>query len=341
MNKRILTVAVAALALSACSKNETVEVAGNQAIKFGNAFVNNSTRAVSASITEDNFAKFYVFGDYENSGTWVDVFNNVEVTGTNAGGDNEQWTPTQEAYWQANKSYNFGAYANGTAQAKPESGVSFNPGTYTLNFTGYEAGENDLVAAVATNQSWNGTDAEGPLVPLTFKHLLSKVRFTFTTKAVDTYTIKVSDLTFTATKTGASCKYNGTIIEKWSGTSAAYEYDDIADYALSASEIEDGAENFTEMFVIPQANEDLTVEFTVSVYDGSSSETALYEKNFTASLEYGENSKEWQPGYSYNYKAMINPDDVADENKAPVILFTVTSVEGWTEADATLPWVTE
>ena len=340
MNKRILTVAVAALALSACSKNETVEVAGNQAIKFGNAFVNNNTRAVNDPITAANFAKFYVFGDYDNEVTWVDVFNNVGVSGTagSAGTENNQWTPDQTAYWQANKSYNFGAYANGTA--KLESGVSFDPATYTLSFTGYEAGENDLVAAVATNQSWNGTDTEGPLVPLTFKHLLSKVRFTFTTEAVDTYTIKVSDLMFTATKTGASCTYNGTAIGTWSGNQDAYKYEDIADYALSTSEIEEGAENFTEMFVIPQANT-LTVSFKVSVYDGSSSEKPLYEREFTASLEYGEDSKEWQPGYSYNYTAMINPDDVADENKAPVILFTVTSVEGWTEADATLPWVTE
>ena len=106
MKKSLWMLGVALTALASCAETEVVDVPQTRAIGFTNAFVNNTTRA---DVTTDTFGKFWVFGDYDNDGSWANVFSNIEVTkGSPA------WKPEQTAYWQLNKNYNFGAYADGT-----------------------------------------------------------------------------------------------------------------------------------------------------------------------------------------------------------------------------------
>ena len=314
MKKSLWMLGVALTALASCAETEVVDVPQTRAIGFTNAFVNNTTRA---DVTTDTFGKFWVFGDYDNDGSWANVFSNIEVTkGSPA------WKPEQTAYWQLNKNYNFGAYADGTNTL---SGVTYTPASNTLNFSEYSAGENDLVAATVTNQSWDG-QGEPSAVPFTFHHMLSKVKFTFKTVAAETYTIKVSGLTISDAIQTGNGSFTGNQTGTWSGeTTGSYAFAEIADYATAAGQAESEVK-----YVIPQANtNDIAVAFTVTVSDASGQ---IAEGTFEGTMAFPD-ANEWEAGMAYNYVVTINPPDV-DATQKP-IEFTVTEVDKWDEFDDT------
>ena len=308
MKKQFLTVAVAALALAGCSKSETVEVAGNRAIGF-ESFVNNNTRAVT-EVTQ--LTDFYVFGMYGSTDNDI-VFNNELNTKT--------------AYWVASKTYEFGAYYN----VDKYEGASFDYTTKTLKFANYTPNNGkDLIVATASRTTNTDVTSEDK-VQLSFKHMLSQVKFTFNTSAADAYTIKISDLKFSAKQTETGT-YNGTNIT-WtnSGANGEYKYQEIADIAVE----ENGYTGNDVNFVIPQNNTNtIEVSFTATLNG-----PGLTEKSspFTANLGYSANGKgtdnTWTPGYRYNYIVTINPEDIDGTLKK--IEFEVQQIEGWADASET------
>lgn len=308
MKKSFLMLGVAAMALASCTQNEVVEYAENRAIQF-DTFVNNNTRAVT-DLTTDKLTKFYVFGDYEE-GTSI-AFSNTEVVGTKEGGN---YTPVNPAYWQTGKTYEFGAYSNGNTKLTD---VTFTNGTLTISK--YSVNDaNDLVAATASDISAPSAGEEKS-VPLTFKHLLSKVKFTFSTNAVpEAFRMEVSNLTFDGIKTNATCVFsNNTISTDWTGTSDAYTVPTLSDYAVA-----EGSASTEDILVIPQTNTDITASFTVTIYDQKTG-AQIATNNFTASLN---SSEKWVEGNVYNYTATINPDKV--DGKLKPITFTVEEVSEW------------
>lgn len=328
MKKTILLLAAATTAFASCTNSEVMEVADNRTIGFS-SFVGNNTKA---DVTTDNISTFWVFGDYNNT-NWVDVFNNVKVS------KNGDWKSEQLAYWQVNKMYNFGAYADGTTNLATETGVKYDPSTNTLTFTNYMAGGNDLIAATATNQSWDGS-GDPDKVSFTFDHMLSKIVFTFKTKAADTYTMKVTNLKInnTAIKTATGTYITTPVWNTVDNTATGeYLYGQTPDYVA----IEDyadgtmGADGYFSkttdpQYVIPQSNGALKASFKVTVYDNNGTE--LCNRDFSGiSLQYTASGlgtdNTWTAGYVYNYIATINPDDVSDALKP--IEFTVNSVNTW------------
>lgn len=310
MKKSIFLLAAAAAAFASCTQNEVMEVAENRAIGFS-SFVNNNTRAVTETTT-DNLTTFFVFGDYDNGASIA--FSNTQVNGVK-GGD---YTPVNPAYWQTGKNYTFGAYSNAGASL---SGASFSNGT--LSITGYSAGVEDLVAATATATApAEGTEQS---VALTFSHLLSKIKFTFSTDAVpEAYRMEVSNLKFTGIKTEATCEFsNNAISTDWTGTEGEYSIATLNDYAVTG-----GSASTEEILVIPQANNTITASFTVTLYDEKTG-AEIDDNEFTAPL----NCTEWTEGHVYNYTATIDPDDI-DGNLKPII-FTV-KVNDW-DSETSVP----
>ena len=309
MKKQFLTVAVAALALAGCSKNETVEVASNRAIEF-NSFVNKNTRAVTEV---DQLTDFHVFGMYGTTPSEI-VFNNESSTKT--------------AYWVASKQYEFGAYYN----VDKYEGASFDYTTKTLTFPNYTPNNGkDLVVATASHTTDADVTNEGK-VQLNFKHMLSQVKFTFNTTAADAYTIKISDLKFSAKKTETGT-YNSTAGIEWTatGNDAEYEYSDIADIADAANNYSGSDVNF----VIPQANtDDIEVSFTATLNGpGLTGESSPFtaKLGYTASGQGTDNT--WTPGYRYNYIVTINPEDIDGTLKK--IEFEVQAIDGWEDSTNT------
>lgn len=306
MKKSFLMLGVAAMALASCTNEEVLNVAENRAIQFG-TFVNNNTRAVT-DLTTESLKSFYAFGDYEEGASIA--FSNTEVKGTSG----SSYTPVNPAYWQTGKTYEFGAYSNGNAKLTD---VTFTNGTLTISK--YSVNDaNDLVAATVSDISAPSAGEEKS-VPLTFKHLLSKVKFTFSTNAVpEAFRMEVSNLTFDGIKTNATCVFsNNTISTDWTGTSDAYTVPTLSDYAVA-----EGSASTEDILVIPQTNTDITASFTVTIYDQKTG-VQIATNDFTASL----NSTEWVEGNVYNYTATINPDEV-DGNLKP-ITFTVEEVSEW------------
>ena len=337
MKKSFLMLGVAAMALASCTQNEVVEYAENRAIQF-DTFVNNNTRAEGVEVSTPNIEDFWVYGAYNNTSSWVPALTNVQVERSGSGAP-YTWTPKELAYWETNKSYNFAAYANGKTGLVDASTVSYEAASNKLTFTNYPAGTNDLVAVTVSDKSWAGQGTP-ETVGLTFKHMLSKVMFTFKTNASKDYTMKVTNLQIdnTAIQTATGTLAGADISWPTSGTKGAYTYDVIDDYA-DGTQGADGYFSKTSVarYVIPQANTTLTASFTVSVYDASSAETPLYTQPFTGvSLKYTASTGkgttgEWTEGMVYNYIAVINPDQV-DSNAKP-IQFTVTTVDSWSPAD--------
>lgn len=315
MKKSLFVLGLGMLALASCTNEEVTEVAQNRTIGF-NAFVNYTTKA---DITTADLTTFYAFGDYDN-GTST-VFNNTKVTGTSG----STYTPEKVAYWQTGKTYNFGAYSDGGNALT--TGVTFDQGTLTIS--GYSVGANDLIAATNANVSAPAANTDQQ-VALTFKHLLSKVKFTFTTEAEPAaYKMEVSKLTFEAKKTNAGCTFtNNAIATDWTGDNGTYSITTLGDYAVDG-----GSASTEEIYVLPQANTTITASFTVTIYDEDTNTQIATKSYSNVSLS----TTEWQEGYSYNYTAEINPDDVNDQLKP--ITFTVTAVDGFTpnsDTDLTL-----
>lgn len=346
MKKSLLMLGAAAMMLASCTQNEVMEVAESRAIGF-DAFVNNSTKAVE-EITKDNIEDFWVFGGYNSDAdNWVNFYTNVQVEGAAAGtATSNTWTPKELAYWQIDKMHNFGAYANGKSGLT--TGVSYNAKDNKLTFSNYSGGESDLIAATASGLTWNGTDPATPnKVSFTFKHMLSKIVFTFKTQASKDYIMKVTNLKINGVAepaSGAIKAANGTLTDEtvaWeaTGTNGEYTFADIADYADGTQGTDGYFSKASEArFVIPQDNTNLTASFHIAVYAESAPETVLWEKDFNGiSLKYNSTglgtANEWTEGFYYNYIAIINPDQVDPDGETTPIEFTVNTVEGWTEAN--------
>lgn len=327
MKKFFFFAAAAAIAMTACTKTQTTAVSEGNLIRFSNSFVDNVTKA---DVTNESIKSFWVFGNYNNNteSKWVPLFNNVQVNGTATGSGNV-WKPAQNAYWVVNENHAFGAYADGTSALSE--GVAFDPATKKLTFTDYSAGANDLIAATTDNAlTWDG-NGDAPAVALTFKHLLSKVKFTFQTGAADTYTMAVSELKVTNAVKTASVDFTDNVVGTWAGTATgegveAYNFGGVTDFAVTG-----GSAASEVRYVIPQTGTNaIEVSFMVTLSDESG---VLKTGNFAGTLAVPDANK-WVAGSSYNYTVNIEPDDVDDTLKP--ILFEVTTVEGWAQ-DTNVP----
>ena len=341
VRKSLLMLGVAAAVFAGCSNEEVMDMPSNRAIQF-NSFVNNHTRAVS-EVTAQNLTGFYVFGAYGSAQNWTSVLTNEQVNGGTVDGIST-WTPVNGAYWEPSQTYNFGAYANGNSTSFSD--ASFDAVTNALTFTNYNVAteQKDLIAATATHTTDTDVSDEG-LVDMSFQHMLSQVKFTFTNKDSRDYTMKISDIKVNAvtTATGTYKYETNTPTITWNTTSGAttgdYVFTTIEDIAA------DGTHE-TDLFVMPQNNAELKVTFTATFWDGSHSETEPIKKGtFTGSLKYTpdtQNGKgtanEWTPGYRYNYTAEVNGDDIYDpENPGQMypIEFSVSAVDNWEDANNT------
>lgn len=167
--------ALAALLFASCAKNEVVEL-NREAISFGDAFVENATRADAA--TDPSYSttagkgvpltQFNVYGAVNG----VNIFNGKLVEKNDAAyGD--AWTLTgAKQYWIAGADYKFvgvvdGSKTNVTTITPGADGLPTSI-SYTVD------GETDLLCDVVTV---NDAAAPYSIVSFNYTHLLSKVKF--------------------------------------------------------------------------------------------------------------------------------------------------------------------
>ena len=314
MKKTIIAI-LAAAAMVACSNDEFVKVADKEAIAFDKAFVNNSTRSVyDKTTTTDNIANVDVFGFVKNVPLFGGDYNRVLITkATNWGYEGTQ-------YWIPGANYNFIAVSPNNGQfLDKDKAVVTAEGAKITGFTAYDYILDHVYAQTGTIQ---GKESGNEKVAFTFRHILSKVKFTFVNKYLaDNTTIQVRNIKILNAHKTADLEINKTTTT-WTNQDGellltfggATEDESNANQVLQHN---DEVESFMAQFIIPGAVEGgYNVEFTYDILVGG---TLI--KSFTKTV----NVPDFAPvaGHAYDFKAEIKPGQE--------IKFTVTKVIDWDE----------
>lgn len=323
--KKIFVAMLALAAATACSNDELVSV-NQEAIAFDNAFVNNSTRIVDPSLTTETLKTngFGVYGFVTGTET-APIFANEQVSWNGSA-----WTHSTVQYWIAGAEYNFAAVAPYNAYTNVTAATT----GLSLQFT--NNGTTDLI--YAQPDAITGQESGNPVVAFNFKHVLSKVKFTFKNayQATDSHivvkAISITDADKVATVALSATNAGQNVTAAWTNAN---------DKALTlafgdAGKIEqtdaDGAECANELFLIPSEERDYTVTYTVELYI---SEKLIDTYTHTATVTFAPAA-----GCSYNVAATITHKNIDPEKEQETIEFTVATIGGWngpTDVNAVIP----
>ncbi|MBO7312903.1 MAG: fimbrillin family protein [Alistipes sp.] len=341
--KKILIELCAVATLASCTKNEVLSY-DKEAIGFDNAFVDNSTRSVVdpsfANTEEKMFDDFQVYGYV--AGAPVFGADGVKVTKTVTDG-NVNWTYSGVQYWIAGAIYNFSAVAPVTNGGWTKTNADKD--ATTLSFT--NDGDTDLLYAqnpvyTAVTEGTNGT------VGFTFRHVLSKVKFSFVNKyAATNSSIRVKDIKILDAYQKGSVVLNANS-STWTPTTGTNNLTlnfgnaalTVADNSATKDENDKGyaftanntVESYNELFMIPGAG--------ATSYTVDSTQMNGYTVQFTVELLVdGKEIKQYthtiytsfvpEPGKAYDLKAEITPESIDPEHQQEEIKFTVTTITDW------------
>ena len=333
--KKVIFALAAVVALAACSKEQTVSFDKGAAIGF-DTFVENSTRSVNdPSWSNTNlFADFGVYGYVENA----KLFDNVEVKGSALNGD---WTYTNTQYWIAGAKYCFAAIAPKANAKDGVFSVALNGDTYVgttvLPFTNVN-GTNDLLYA-QNAQYVAGASGQNGKVEFNFRHVLSKVKFSFkndynaSMATIKVYNVKIHNAyaSATATLTKDATTWNsqqGAIVLDFGNASDSEETN-----GKESVEVAYGYnktyESLNERLLIPGVATPLTddvnpgykVTFDVDLLVNG---TKIKTYNHTAYANF-----EPKAGNTYDIITSINATNIDPNASQDPILFTVTEVNEW------------
>lgn len=326
MKRSLFMLGVAVAALSGCSNNEVLDIAESNAIKFSNTFVGKPTRSVTApELTTDNLKEMYVFASNEDGQVFDDNPKLVYRIG-----ETNEWGYDNLVAWEANKNYNFVAYAGKNLGES----VKANDGNESLKFSGIvvngdKDNQFDLLYSKTVKRSPATVDGN-PTIDFTFEHLLSMVQFTLKSGFGATTEVKITNFKFYGVKTTGSYDASSSA---WTSSAANNEGD--TDFKSDGEETAQyGKTTPTDVVnswvIIPQKNTDSEnvemVKFTVNVSDG---ETQIGPKDFTAKIP----SITWEKGFRYNYIFTITPEQMGVAGQ--YITFEAPTVTEWDD-DTTL-----
>lgn len=305
--KKILISMLAVAALVSCSKEESIRVDQGEAIAFGNAFVDNSTRATDPSYSANDIESFNVYGTVNG----LNIFNGNAVT-KNGAAYGAAWTLTgNKQYWIAGADYEFVAVVDGNKAGVTETHTDANSGMPTsINYTA--DGATDLLCASVVRP--DNTDTS--IVAFTFQHLLSKVNFTVNNGSKDAsgYSFVVKNIAFN----GATAATYNVESAAWGAATAT------GATALDPITVASGAENAelaTEVLFLPGT---YTISFTVDIlYNG----TVVTSTNYPATGTTYSHTLAANNAYNFNVGVAVGE----------LIQFTVEEQPTWAdETDVTV-----
>lgn len=323
---------VAAIAmLASCSQDEVVDMPRNtKAINFSNAFVDNATRSeVDPSFTTENLGSFAVYGFTQNG----QIFDGTKVSSNDNGGT---WTYSPAQYWVEGNQYAFGAIAPADTPVSGEQLLGLSVADYkvgmTVSFTNTD-GKTDLLYAAANNVNADEAFMANPeAVGLTFKHQLSKVKFSFENNVSDAYNIKVTDVKITNANSTGTLTIAADADNEWSNVAGdplelnfgAVGASENTAYAIAYG---DEGETYNELLMIPSgAADSYNVTFKVELLNG---EVSMNTYEHTATIT----GVELQLGYCYDFKAVLDYATIDPDEDLKPIVFEVDSIEPWIDTD--------
>lgn len=290
-----------------------METPQRNAIAFGSVFIENATRAaVDPSTQNGKLTAFDVWGFVKEYDGIVFVDQDVIL-------EDGLWTYDGTQYWAPGQMYYFSALApmnSGNIAYELASGEAAKLGLGTLTFTNAD-GTEDLLYAHDSMLS-NGVGEAADAIQLQFKHLLSKLKFTFRNGFVtENASIQVRNIKITAPAEGsidvAQADFsNGWVLDDEKVTLA---FGDVEKLACGKD-----AESTYERLTIPApASYAYLITFDVDLYMGA-------QLVYTASLESIVTGVGLEMGKAYNFTADITPESLELDN----IAFDVVRVDGWT-----------
>ena len=311
--KKLLVFALVAMSMVASVKEEVALLPQSDAIAFGNAFINNSTRAaVDPSIITTTLDGFKVWGFIKEHGG--EIFDGVEVTK-----NNDTWSYQGTQYWVPNQPYYFAALAPISSNwgiTRKATGEDAKKGLGCIYFNNYY-GTEDLLYAKEMITS-KGINEDNGAIKFQFQHLLSKVKFTFKNGfPTETASIKITDVKMTAPDCGEidlAHIENGWSLNNADLEGTTLEFGDVEKLAYTRS-----AEVANERFTIPAtAEQRYIITFNVELFMGAESVYSVAKTSVVS-------GSALEMGKAYNFVADITPANLELE----AIVFDVDDVEGW------------
>lgn len=349
MKKSILFGAGTLLLLAAsCSNDEVVMRPESQAIGFKTTVDKSQSRAETAgnvdddnSVTTSNLKHFHVWGyklAKEGSAAAL-IFNNQSVTGGSGG-----WSYEPIQYWGANQTYSFVALSSNmtacsstfTPGEAPTADADKGFGKVSFNNQAAE-GMEDVICATQGRVT-DGTLSEETVknVLFSFKHILTRMKFTFINGMSTAYQIQVSNLTVNGVK--VSGDYD-VVTSSWQANDGAFNLtfkskEQIEGSYLNATtgRIEfEQSKSISPHYILP-GEQTLTVTFDVRVFNGDSQTSTTVYTHTAKPLQLPNSATEYLAGHSYNFQATITPKNINPDEALKPIRFTA-SVEDWIDEE--------
>lgn len=332
-------IAVLALAAAACSNVETVSL-NREAIAFGDAFVNKQTRIIDPTLdandlkAEDN--GFGVYG-YVTGNATAPIFTNERVYWDGA------WKHDNTQYWIEGANYNFAAIApySGTYN-----GEEVNKYLWTINnelstsektvlnvYNVANPGQKDILYASAEVN--NVAPGYGDAVSLNFRHILSKVKFTFTNNydAANTK-IAVRNVVIWAPMNGVVELTDDSTVWSRASTTATgrYQFGVVGTDESTAAKIPypQSMESCKELLFIPTSSAgSYQVDFLIDLYVVNGNTETLVE-TFKHDISANHHLRiQFQPGYSYNIGVTIDNTNIDPAGAQKPIEFDIEELSTW------------
>lgn len=311
--KKLFISMLAVAALASCTNDETLSLNPGEAISFGNAFIENATRAdvaVVPSYTNSTLNAFQVWGTIAASDgqSVVPIYANNKVQGIV--GANNVWNVTDanapKQYWVNGASYKFAALVNAGGVTL---GTDKLPAKAAFDAT---LAATDLLYAEPVSRTGEAT---GNLpVAFTFKHLLSKVKFTVNNGSTTAtgYSFVVKDIKVKGYKAGEVTLAGRT----WDFTGKTQDDYTVADIEVVSGDAKE--ENAQELLLIPGA---FDITFKVDI---------LSQGSVIATHSYPATGNAYEAtlagGQAYNFQINVA---VGEE-----ITFSVLNAPAWGEYNA-------
>lgn len=292
-----------------------METPRGDAIAFDGAFVDNATRsAYDPSTKTTSLTAFDVWGFVkEYDGT---VFFDQDVT---FNGSSWEYMGTQ--FWAPNQPYYFTALAPMNSENVIESLATEDAaklGLGTIEFTNVD-GTEDLLYASASVIT-NGPSEPNDPVKFQFKHLLSKVKFTFKNGFLtDNVFVKVNNIKMIAPAKGSIDLAQVDYSKAWTleNKTITLNFGDVEKLSYGME-----AECAQERLSLPASSAYLyNITFDVELYIETQS---VYKVSMTSAVA----GVELEMGKAYNFIAEINPNNL----DLAAITFDVIEVDQWTPA---------
>ncbi len=320
--KKIFVAVLAMAGVVACNTVDTLDVPQNPEIRFANAFVENATRANEAldpSTTTNTLTGFNVWGFMDQTDGTVFVAEDVTGSKGNFSYANIQyWAPGHTYYFAALApidSANVKDFAAEVAGATEEEKFV----KTVFNFKNVEGTEDLLYAAAKEVAPAMGASKT---VMLTFDHLLSKVKFSFTNGFTNPNAyIDVKNVTMAVPASATATLTKDAYTWANQAGELILEFGDACD--KTAINVKQEAAN--ELLTIPAA-QDYKIEFDVVYYQGS---VPAYEGHKVVTLK----NVAFEVGKAYNLAATLNASNITEEGvELQPIVFDVQVVNNWVEA---------